>query len=54
MTIAEYIAADRTMELMEELREIAPAGSFLCEGVSYMVPDKEFHLTERRWLKLSS
>lgn len=53
MTLAEYITVDRTKELMEKLKDIAPSGSFLCNGLSYTAPDENFHFTERRRLELS-
>ncbi len=53
MTIAEFITAEETEALMVELKEVAPQGSFQCTGVSYAVPDAEFHFTERRRLALN-
>jgi 2'-5' RNA ligase len=52
MTIAEFITAERTVSLMTELAPVAPAGRFLCEGVSYAVPDGAFHFSERHRLTL--
>ncbi len=46
MTIAEFISAERTETLMDELRDVAPEGSFRCTGVSYTVPDDAFHFSE--------
>ena len=54
MTIAEFITADRTETLMEELAPVAPSGRFLCRYVSYAVPDASFHFTERRRLELGA
>jgi hypothetical protein len=54
MTIAEFITVERTLELMENLKEIAPSGRYLCTGVSYAVPDAAFHFAERRWLRLGN
>ena len=53
MTIAEFISGEETEALMVALKDVAPSGSFLCNGVSYMVPDSSFHFTERRKLILS-
>jgi 2'-5' RNA ligase len=57
MTITEFVGLEKSTEkikdLMEELKDFALTGSFLCEGLSYMVPDVNFHFTERGKLKLS-
>lgn len=53
MTIAEFISVGRTEALMVELEQIAPQGTFTCAGVSYAVPDADFHFTERQRLVLS-
>jgi 2'-5' RNA ligase len=53
MTIAEFITAERTTELMEELRDIAPAGQFVCEYVSLAVPDERLRFEERLQLRLA-
>ena len=47
MTIAEFITEEETTTLMTELKDIAPTGFFLCTYLSYMVPDYNFHFTER-------
>jgi len=52
MTIAELISAEQTEALMGELKVVAPQGSFVCTGVSYAVPDANFHFTERKRLEL--
>jgi 2'-5' RNA ligase len=53
MTIAEFISVDETETLMASLQEKAPQGTFLCKGVSYAVPDSDFHFAERRRLELT-
>jgi len=53
MTIAEFITVERTNELMGELRDVAPAGNFVCDHVSLAVPDEEFRFEERRRLWLA-
>ncbi|MBM3240985.1 2'-5' RNA ligase family protein [Candidatus Poribacteria bacterium] len=53
LTIAEFISVEVTEALMVELKDVAPSGSFRCNGVSYMAPDRSFHFTERRKLMLS-
>jgi len=52
MTIAEILSVDQTLALMEELREEAPQGTFVCDHVSYAVPDAGFRFTERAKLQL--
>jgi len=53
MTIAEFISVERTEELMVKLQGLTPAGDFLCNDVSYTVPDSSFHFTERAKLELA-
>lgn len=53
MTIAELLSVEQTEELMVELRNVAPAGDFLCSYVSYVVPDADFRFTERARLELA-
>jgi 2'-5' RNA ligase len=53
MTIAEFITVERTNELMEELRDVAPNGQFVCDSVSLAVPDEAFRFEERRKLLLA-
>lgn len=52
MTIAEFISAERTLALTTELADTVPTGSFLCDTVSYAVPDNARHFSERRRLEL--
>jgi hypothetical protein len=55
MTIAEFISVEMTQQLVGDLAgERSPAGSFLCDYVSYVVPDEEFRFIEWRVLKLGS
>ncbi|UCC17031.1 MAG: hypothetical protein JSU58_00310, partial [Dehalococcoidales bacterium] len=53
LTISEFIDVKRTNELMVELQGKTPEGEFLCDCVSYAVPDEHFHFTERVRLELS-
>jgi 2'-5' RNA ligase len=53
MTIAEFITVEQTLSLMDELRTIAPTGSFICGSVVYAVPDSDFHFSERGRLTLA-
>jgi 2'-5' RNA ligase len=52
MTIAEFASVEETEALMVVLRDVAPQGEFLCEAVSYAVPEEEFRFSERRRLRL--
>jgi 2'-5' RNA ligase len=53
MTIAEFVSVEITEQLMRDLEgECAPTGSFVCDHLTYVVPDEEFRFTERRSLKL--
>src|ERR1051326_3330612 len=52
MTIAEMISIAQTQSIMEELREVAPSGTFVCTAVSYVAPDAGFRFTERGRLKM--
>jgi hypothetical protein len=53
MTITEFISVERTKELMVELQGLTPEGDFLCNNISYAVPDGDFHFTERAKLELA-
>jgi hypothetical protein len=52
MTIAELISEELTLQLMDELKDEAPRGAFVCDHVSYAVPDQGFRFTERARLAL--
>lgn len=43
ITIAEFVTQERTDELMVELREVAPSGTFWCDAIEYAVPDERLH-----------
>ncbi len=53
LTIAEFISGERTLELMDELKGKTPEGDFLCDHVSYAVPDENMFFTERVRLYLA-
>jgi 2'-5' RNA ligase len=53
MTIAEFITIEQTEALMDELKQVAPEGVFVCTSVAYAVPDANFHFIERRQLGLA-
>jgi 2'-5' RNA ligase len=55
MTIAEFVSVGTTHELVRQIGgDRSPAGTFLCDSLSYMVPDESCRLIERRVLELSS
>ena len=39
MTIAEFVSIDESWRIVEEIKAIAPRGSFLCERLEFIVPD---------------
>jgi hypothetical protein len=49
---AEFISIEQTERFMVELEDVAPRGVFTCNGVSYVVPDTNFHFTGRKRLAL--
>ncbi len=50
MTIAEFITAEETARLMEELQDKISEGSFFCNEIELAVPDKNFNF--KRVLKI--
>lgn len=53
LTIAEFVSVDATKDLVRQIGGgRAPAGSFVCDHLSYLVPDENFHFTERGVLGL--
>jgi len=47
MTIAEFISIEDSLKLCADLQDSAPSGSFLCDRLEFIVPDKEFHFKRR-------
>jgi len=47
MTIAEFVTVEQTIALTDELAGVVPPGAFLCDHVSYVVPDEGFAFSER-------
>ena len=43
MTIAEFVTIDESWRIMEEIKDIAPSGSFLCDRLEFIVPDINMH-----------
>jgi 2'-5' RNA ligase len=55
MTIAEFASVEITEQLVRDLEGgRAPTGSFLCDCISYVVPDEEFRFVEWKRLKLGT
>ena len=52
MTIAEFVTQEQTLALMDEIESVAPSGSFVCDAVSYAVPDGDFRFSDRGRLTL--
>jgi hypothetical protein len=52
MTIAEFITAERTATLIDELQPHTPIGSFPCSRLAYAIPDMHFSFTEQATLQL--
>jgi len=47
-----FILMGRVKKLISELQGLTPEGDFPCDTVSYAVPDRTFHFTERVKLEL--
>jgi 2'-5' RNA ligase len=55
MTIAEFVTVETTKQLVRDLQdERASTGSFVCDHLTYVVPDEQFRFTEWRSLNLGS
>lgn len=54
MTIAEFITLERTEELVKSLSKLGLQGEFTCDSIDYAVPDKDFHFSERGFIKFGS
>ncbi len=39
MTIAEFVTIEESWRIVEEIQNIAPSGSFLCDRMEFIVPD---------------
>jgi len=39
MTIAEFVTIEESWQIYEEIKDIAPSGSFLCDRLEFIVPD---------------
>ena len=42
MTIAEFVTIEESWRICEEIQDIAPSGSFLCNQLEFIVPDINF------------
>jgi 2'-5' RNA ligase len=47
MTIAEFISIEDSLRLCADLQDSAPSGSFLCDRLEFIVPDKSFRFQKR-------
>jgi len=54
MTVAEFISLEDTPRLLEKLSGENLRGEYLCDTISYAVPDNDFHFSERAFIKLKS
>lgn len=43
ITIAEFIAVEQTVDLLQGLDGNVPEGTFRCDAIAYAVPDATFH-----------
>ena len=43
MTIAEFVTIEASWRILEEIKDVAPRGSFLCDRLEFMVPDNNMH-----------
>lgn len=43
MTIAEFVTVEQSWRILEEIKETAPSGSFLCDRLEFIVPDINMH-----------
>ena len=46
MTVAEFLSIEDSFMLCEELQGTAPSGSFICDRLSFVVPDERFCFQE--------
>jgi 2'-5' RNA ligase len=53
MTISDhYVGEERTREIFAELRDNAPEGTFLCDRITWIVPDDRFTFRVAREVRL--
>jgi 2'-5' RNA ligase len=43
MTIAEFVTIEESWRILDEIKDIAPSGSFLCDRLEFIVPDINMH-----------
>ncbi|MDY7011157.1 MAG: 2'-5' RNA ligase family protein [Planctomycetota bacterium] len=43
MTIAEFVTIEESWQIVEEIKGIAPRGSFVCDRLQFIVPDINMH-----------
>jgi 2'-5' RNA ligase len=55
MTITEgQSGPEVNLDLLEQLQPQSPSGSFICSGLSLMVPDRNFHFYSKGYLPLGA
>ena len=42
ITIAKFISIEDSLKIRAQLQETLPSGSFLCDKLSFIVPDEDF------------
>lgn len=43
MTIAEFVSIEESWRIMDEIKDTAPSGPFVCDRLWYIVPDINVH-----------
>ncbi len=43
MTLSEFVTIEESWRIMDEIKDTAPSGSFLCDRVEFIVPDRDMH-----------
>lgn len=43
MTIAEFVSVEESWRILAEIGDAAPTGSFRCDRLAYIVPDRDMH-----------
>lgn len=43
MTLAEFVSIEESWRIMDEIKDTAPSGSFLCDRLQFIVPDINMH-----------
>jgi len=54
MTIAEFVTIEESWRILEEIKPTAPRGSFLCDRVELIVPDRNMHFRQIKSYRLGT